>query len=663
MDMVENSTQSVIARVIRLFGRPTYGKKFLFFLVGDSICIVASLYVAFLLRFDFLIEAPYARMALRAVPIFLGVKIFCFWLFKLYRLSWRFVSLKDFYNIIKAILLSTALLVVGLYFLRIPAFEGFPRSILAIDAFVTLVCIASFRIAKRAFLEVIRGRYRHGGKPTIIVGAGNTGEMILRDMQRLGFRPYAPVLFLDDDPNRVGMYLHGIRVAGDISDLARFISLYRITAVMIAIPSLTHARLRTLYKTAKDAGVQEIKIVPPIYAFHRPEIRVQELEDIKIEDLIGRQAVEVDYKEIGRSLEDKTILVTGAGGSIGFELVNQLCTFNPRALVLFEIDETELYHAEIALKRNHPEYSGKLHLIVGDVRDRDRVEQVFARLKPDLVFHAAAYKHVPMMEYNAEEAVKVNIIGTAYVARAARTWGAERFIMISTDKAVRPSSIMGATKRVAENICRALQAGGKTEYLSVRFGNVLGSRGSVLPLFLEQIAKGESLTVTHQDMLRYFMTIPEAVLLVLQASVMGRGGDVMVLDMGKPVKIIELAEELLRLHDLEPYKDVDISIIGLRPGEKLFEEILTAEEGTIATRHEKIFVARTDAAFSLSQMEEVLERFQRTATLLGSDDKEIRSLLKQYVRWYEGASREAVHQTAPNLVFTPLQQDGRERRT
>ncbi|MDO8581275.1 MAG: nucleoside-diphosphate sugar epimerase/dehydratase [bacterium] len=640
-------------KTLNNFLRPTHKKKFIFFVVGDAVIVSFSLYFSFLLRFDFSLRSPYADIVVNVLPLFLVVKIASFAFFHLYQLSWRFVSLRDFYNALRAVIVSSGVMMAAIYFLRIPAFEGFPRGIIIVDAIVTLLLISFLRVSKRVIIEVVMGQRRRGGKRMLIIGAGNTGEMILRDMQKSKFGNYTVVGFLDDDPNCVGAYVHGVKVLGDIDSLSAHVTAQQVVAVIIAIQTLGHARLRVIYGAAKNAGVKEVKIVPSLYDVQRPEIRAQELKDIKIEDLIGRQAVSIDYKEIGRAIEDKTVLVTGAGGSIGFELVDQICSFHPRKIVLFEIDETELYRAEVVLKRNHPECVGKIHLLVGDVRDRDRLEKVFAAHRPDMVFHAAAYKHVPMMEYNAGEAVKVNVLGTLNVARAALAWGADRFIMISTDKAVRPTSIMGATKRIAENICRALNTHGKTEYISVRFGNVLGSRGSVLPLFLEQIERGESLTVTHEDMLRYFMTIPEAVSLVLQASVIGRGGDVMVLDMGEPVRIVELAEELLRLHGLEPYKDLDIEFIGLRPGEKLFEEILTAEEGTIATRHEKIFVARMQGVDSIAVMEDMVRRFEQHVQLGDDDGKDIKRLLQEYVKWHDGGKESGYNNRDASPILIP----------
>jgi FlaA1/EpsC-like NDP-sugar epimerase len=623
------------------FIQPTQRKRFAFFFILDVFIVIISLYLAFLLRLDFQLVAPYDNLFLLALPSFLVIKLLSFAYFRLYQLSWRYVSLKDVFSIVKAVILSSFSLAVAIYVFRSSLFFGFPRSIVLIDGALTLVMLFSLRIFKRAFLEVFRGVSQgENGKRTVIIGAGNTGEMILRDIRRNSFGSYIPIAFLDDDINRIGTYLHGVNVVGKVKDLSRLISDANIGAVIIAIPSLSHIRLKEVYRQAHEAGAEEIKIVPRIYDFHRPQVRVHELEDIKIEDLIGRQAVTVDYESIGRNIEGKTVLVTGAAGSIGGEIVNQLCRFNPRQLIMFEIDETELFRMEHQLKRNFPEMLERVKFVVGDVRDKQRVDTVFAKFGPDIVFHAAAYKHVPMMEQNISEAIKVNVIGTYNVAQASVSSEVKRFVLISTDKAVNPTSVMGATKRIAEDVCRSYHKMGGTNFVSVRFGNVLGSRGSVLPLFLEQIQKGESLTVTHEKMLRYFMTIPEAVSLVLQAGVMGKGGDIMVLDMGEPVRIVDFAEELIRLHGLKPYQDVDIKFIGPRPGEKMFEEILMAEEGTTATKHDKIFIANAPVSYEMAEMERMVLRLREDVIMQGIEGKELKQLIKEYVETYsEPASR------------------------
>lgn len=658
--------QRLIKKYIAKLLVPSYPKRFLFFFLSDILIIILSLYLSFLLRFDFALKDEYQRLIVNALPFFLVIKLAVFSIFGLYRITWRFVGLNDLYNIVNAIVVSESLLMVliltsqNYHLPGIPyeMFAGFPRSVFIIDGMLSFMLLAGLRISKRVSLEIIlKKKTNKQCKRTIIVGAGNTGEMIIRDMAKQGYPDFYPVAMLDDDKAKVGAYMHGVKVLAKTDRLKAVIRKYKAEAVIIAIPSLNHKTLRTLYNAAKEGGAGTIKIVPRIYDFHKPEINLKGLEEIKIEDLIGRQAVNVNYEEIEGFLKDKVILITGAGGSIGSEIAMQVCGFYPEKVILFDIDETELHNLKIKLKRDYSQFlldsevktpNSKLNFVVGDVRDAERIDAVFKTFRPQVVFHAAAYKHVPMMEYNPEEAVKVNIFGTYNIAEASIKHGAERFVMISTDKAVRPTSVMGATKRLAEHVCTSFnEVSGqqsavsgqnkKTDFISVRFGNVLGSRGSVLPLFMEQLKQGGPLTVTHKDMQRYFMTIPEAVSLVLQAAVIGKGGEVMVLDMGEPVRIVELAEELIRIHGLEPYKDVDMKFVGLRPGEKLFEEILTAEEGTVASRHEKVFIAKNSATYEKEDIDGILKEFERALKQsTTTETKDIRELLKKYVSHFEG---------------------------
>ncbi|MBI4449750.1 polysaccharide biosynthesis protein [Candidatus Uhrbacteria bacterium] len=629
--------------LVRRVLQPTRGKRVAFFILADAWVVTFALVAAFFIRFDFAPESPYAALVLPTLPLFLLAQIGALAFFGGYGMSWRFVSLRDLANILNAVIAASLALAFALYFLRLEAFVGFPRGVLLIDAVLVFVLIAALRIGKRAAMEVLRGQRQAGrGRRTIIIGAGNTGEMVLRDMQRTQYDVFAPVAFLDDDERLLGTRLHGVRVRGAIRHLKDTIRSLRVEVVIVAIQSLGHQDLRRIYQATKEAGITEVKIVPRLYDVHAPQIRLQAIEDIKIEDLIRREVVHVDTVSIRRVIAGKAVLITGAAGSIGSEIVRQICRYGPRSLVCFEIDETELHRLQLTLRREFPTMVDRVRFVVGDIRDTDRVDEVFERCRPEVVFHAAAYKHVPMMEENVSEAVKVNVVGTWNVAETARRVGVERFVLISTDKAVRPTSVMGATKRIAEQLCRACGEDSSTAFLSVRFGNVLGSRGSVLPIFMEQLARGGPLTVTHEEMRRYFMTIPEAVSLVLQAGAIGRSGEVLVFDMGDPVHILTLAEELIRLHNLRPHTDIAIEYIGIRPGEKLFEELLTAEEGTTAAAHEKLYIARSPEQTTRMAMHEVVQQFAQLARFPDADGNAIRQLLRQRVRWYEPNATERI---------------------
>ena len=632
---------------------PSLFKRSIFFILSDILIIILSLYLSFLLRFEFVLADEYGRLIAIGLPFFIIVKLAFLGLFRVYRITWRHVGINDMWNIVNALIVAELVLIVLVLVpsplnlfcpyraLFGPVSIGFPRSIFLIDLGICILLFSGLRISKRLYLEIVRKkRNLKQGLRTIIIGAGNTGEMVLRDIAKQESSRFYPIGFLDDDGRQLGTYIHGVKVLAKTDKLKAIVRKHATEALIIAIPSLNHKDLRRMYDDARECGIKTIKIVPRIYDFHKPDINLKSLEEIRIEDLIGRQTVKVDYGEIEKFLKGRVILITGAGGSIGSEIIMQVCGFYPERVILFDIDETELHNIALKLKQSFPYLFEKISFVVGDIRDRERVNEVIKIFKPQIVFHAAAYKHVPMMEYNPDEAVKVNIFGTYNTAKTAAEYAVEKFIMISTDKAVRPTSVMGATKRVAEYICTALndvssrdkKDNGETEFISVRFGNVLGSRGSVLPLFLEQLKYGGPLTVTHRDMRRYFMTVPEAVSLVLQASVIGKAGDVLVLDMGEPVKIVELAEELIRIHGMEPYKDVDIEFIGLRPGEKLFEEILTAEEGTVASKHERIFIARNSEKYSIEEIENILKEFD-TAIMESPavDGCRVRDLLKKYV--------------------------------
>ncbi|MCG6553331.1 MAG: polysaccharide biosynthesis protein [Candidatus Magnetominusculus sp. LBB02] len=628
--------------------KPTAAKRFALFFFVDMLLFTASIYMSFLLRFDFAISPPFTKMMTSAMLIFIVIKPATLIVFGIYRITWRYVGIMDLYNIAKALIAAQLILVTLLLLdtaygqqpiavdsLRvIESLRGFPRSILGIDLIMSFIMISGLRLSKRLYNEIItKGNATVKGHRTIIVGAGNTGEMILRDMLKFHDSGFTPMAFVDDDINMIGVQIHGIRVFGEISRLKEAVQKFAATSVLIAIPSLNYIELRRIYDLAKSTNATDIKIVPRIYDFQKPNITLKSIEEISIEDLIGRQAIEVDFSEIRGFIEDKIILVTGAGGSIGSELSKQICAFDPKVLVLFDIDETELHNMHLRLAYLFPNMEGRVHFVVGDIRDEDRLDAVFKAYQCHTVFHAAAYKHVPMMESNEIEAVKVNIFGTYLLSRLAVRHSVEKFVLISTDKAVRPTSVMGATKRMAEYICSAFNDVAATKFVSVRFGNVLGSRGSVLPVFLEQMRRGGPLTVTHREVNRFFMTVQEAVSLVLQAAAIGSADDILVLDMGKPVKIIELAEELIKIHGYKPYVDIDIIITGLRPGEKIFEEILTSKEESQASRHKSIYIAKGYDKYTLEDIEKMLEEFASVDMSVLENDA-VKRLLRKYIVHY-----------------------------
>lgn len=624
--------------------KPTPAKRLAFFLLTDALALSAALQLALQLRMDFEAGSLHQTEFMRSLPLFIALKVLVLGSFRIYSMTWRYAGVEDFMRIIGALALSEALLFALVHAL-IPAFGGpsegavmrLPRGVFPIDAALSILFLSSLRVSKRITIDALRRkRNRENGKRTLIIGAGDTGEMILRDIIRQKTMGWAPVGFIDRDRSKLGSSIHGVRVIGSPENLEEVVIARKIEQVIVALPSLSGRELKSIYETTKGL-VESIKIAPSIRDFRHQGPGLKGLEEIKIEDLLGRQAVQVDTDSIGAFLRKKVVLVTGAGGSIGSEIVMQAAAFQPEKLILFDIDETELHRMELKLGKAYPEHfgckggaGGRFVFVVGDIGNAERVRGVFAAHAPEIVFHAAAYKHVPMMEHNPEEAVRVNMFGTHVLAGSAARSGVRKFIMISSDKAVMPSSVMGATKRMAENICAAFGSG-RTAFISVRFGNVLGSRGSVLPIFMEQLESGGPLTVTHRDIKRYFMTISEAVSLVLQAAVIGKGGEVLVLDMGEPVRIADLAEELIRINGLDPHKDIGIEFTGLRAGEKLYEEVFTNEEVLKVSAHRKILISRSAASYSLREIERILGEFEPHMRSGPGQGGQLKGLLRKYV--------------------------------
>jgi FlaA1/EpsC-like NDP-sugar epimerase len=442
----------------------------------------------------------------------------------------------------------------------------------------------------------------------LIIGAGNAGELIVRDMRRTKDSPYLPVAFIDDDRSKEKVFIHGIEVMGSRRDIPKIVSDLNVETAVIAMPSVPSKEIRDIVSYLHKAEISEIRIIPGTKEIMSRNISILDIKKIDLKDLLSREPVEIEYSELRKNLEGRRILITGAGGSIGSELGRQIAQFNPNLLALLDFDETELFHICQELKESNP--GVKVSPILGDILNKEKMAAVFHETRPQLVFHAAAYKHVPVIEDFPDEAIRVNILGTQVLAELSLRCGVEKFIFISTDKAVNPTSLMGASKRVAEMMITTLNHHVGTQFVAVRFGNVLGSRGSVIPIFQKQIKKGGPITITHPEMRRYFMTIPEAVLLVLQAGSMGHGGEVFVLDMGELVKIYDVACELIRLSGLEPHKDIPVVFTGVRPGEKLFEEVLTAEEGVEPTTHPKIFKAKIRRLLGQEALNDKIEKLK-----------------------------------------------------
>lgn len=567
--------------------------------------LAAAWYGAHLARFDFDIPVRMWVQLKWLLLFLLAVKVTILYLFGLYRGMWRYTSVTDLLGIIKGASLSSLLMICFVLFSH--RFEGFSRSVFIIDWCLTILFISGYRLCIRLFFEIFNGdrprrivtrtllrpfRKEHADcKRLLIIGAGDCGEKIyreIRDNVRLRFNV---VGFLDEDPAKVGLRIHGTPVLGAVSELKSIATRCHADEVLIAIPSASSKEMRAMVSHCNESGIP-FKTVPGMGELIDGRVTVKAIREVAYQDLIGREVVRLEEERIGAYLENARVLVTGAGGSIGSELCRQICRFRSACIVLYERTESALYDMELELKAHFPQV--EIIPVLADIRDRRQLSHAFGAYSPQVVFHAAAYKHVPMLELQPWKAVKNNILGTRNVIDFSSRHGVERFVFVSTDKAVRPSNIMGATKRVSEILVQGQNGCGlaDTRFMIVRFGNVVGSVGSVVPLFQKQIERGGPVTVTHPEVTRYFMTIPEACQLILQAGAMGLGGEIFVLDMGTPVKIDDIARDLIRLSGFEPDVDIPIVYIGLRPGEKLHEELITEGEGIVPTSHEKIMVLR-----------------------------------------------------------------------
>ncbi|MFL7795523.1 polysaccharide biosynthesis protein [Clostridium chauvoei] len=563
--------------------------KGLILLLLDIIFINLAYVCSFYIRFSSDVPDNYVIAYLRFLPLSVLLYIIPFYFMKMYSSLWTIAGLDEFLWGIGGGILGIVLNIIIMFVvpLRIPNLVTITSGVLVI--LFTMTVRLSMRIYKRVKLykNILNGETK---KRVLIIGAGAFGQIAISELRKKSNGAYKIVGLVDDNNNKKGTYLSGVRVLGNTNEVEEIVENKNVDLIVLAISSLSAENKKEIIKKCQNTTAQ-IKIMPGINELvDSSEIDIKKMRNVDLKDLLGREEIELDKSGISYYLTNKRVLVTGGGGSIGSELCRQIAKFAPKELIILDIYENTAYDLQMELQRNMPELNQKV--VIASIRDKKRLADVFEKYKPNVVFHAAAHKHVPLMEFNPAEAIKNNVQGTLNVAQCADRFGVEKFVLISTDKAVNPTNVMGATKRLCEMIVQSINARSKTEYVAVRFGNVLGSNGSVIPLFKKQIEAGGPVTLTHKDITRYFMLIPEAAQLVLQAGAYAKGGEIFVLDMGKPVKIYDLAVDLIKLSGFEPFKDIDIKVVGLRPGEKLYEELLMAENELSNTKHEKIFIEK-----------------------------------------------------------------------
>ena len=624
--------------------KPLY-KNFFIVLAIDILLITGSLYAAQLMRLDFIIDYKIFQAFKRILPFILIIKLACFYFFDLYRGMWRYTSIADLINIIKASTIASLLIISFILFST--RFEGFSRSVFVIDWCLTILFISAFRLSVRLYFErfgkdnfwkVVKQIFSSPfikkvshRKRLLIIGAGDCAEKIFRELRDNARLKYNVVGFLDDNPVKLGKKIHGIPVLGRIKDAKAVAKQARVDEMLIAISSASSKQMRTIVAYCKESGIT-FKTVPGMGELIDGRVTISAIREVAYRDLLGREPVMLDEEQIGAHIKGRRVMVTGAGGSIGSELCRQICRFRPELVMLYEIAESPLYEIELELKQSFSNV--RVVPLLADIQDKYELEKVIGAYKPQIIFHAAAYKHVPMLELQPWKAVENNIAGSANLIDVAKKFNVKRFVFVSTDKAVKPTNVMGASKRVAEMLVQSHNglSASDMQFIIVRFGNVAGSVGSVVPLFKKQIAKGGPVTVTHPDVMRYFMTIPEASQLILQAAAMGKGGEILLLDMGMPIKIDDMARDLIRFSGFEPDEDIRIDYIGLRPGEKLYEELITEGEGIVPTKHEKIMVLKgteTDQILLNGKINELIQLAK------DQDEKRIKAKLQEIVPEYE----------------------------
>lgn len=595
----------------------------------DIIAIQLAAFLAILTRFEFRIHTI-EPLFIDTLVHYAVLNTFCsiciFAAYRMYSTLWSFASIMDFFNVVKAVLISSVFQFIGIHMLAWPI----PRSFIVL--YIGWLGIAA--VFPRMMIRILRGGRRIPlqtiGKqaiPVMLIGAGEAGSIILQEFKNSKFVEKEIVCVIDDDPKKWGTFIHGVPVVGGRRKITQSVVRFGIQEIVLAIPTLKPHERKNIINICQQTGCK-MSTLPGIYQLINCDVKVSMLRDVQIEDLLGREAVRTDLESIMSYVKDQKVMVIGGGGSIGSELCRQIADDQPKQLIIIDNYENAAYELQMELGRKHPELD--VIVLIVSVQNRRKIREIFEQYKPDLVFHAAAHKHVPLMEYSPCEAIKNNVFGTMNVASEANRSGVKRMVLISTDKAVRPTNIMGASKRICEMVIQTYNQRSKTEYVAVRFGNVLGSNGSVVPLFKQQIREGGPVTVTHPDIIRYFMTIPEAVSLVLQAGAYAQGGEIFILDMGEPVKILDLAENMIRLSGLVPGEDIEIKFTGLRPGEKLYEELLIDDDNKKETANKRIFIGQP-IKIDEAEFDEKMKELEK-ATF--SEDENIRQVVKKLVPEY-----------------------------
>ena len=606
--------------------------------LADLILINLSAFLALYIRFEFDFRQLYATTFLRDMLIYAGINSACtiliFHILKLYNSLWEFASVSELVRITLGCFFSAVFYMVGMFMLHLTV----PRSFPAIYMLILCLLCGALRLSYRCVRRTRAGLRSEGEKRTMLIGGGQAGAIALREFQTSPRSENKVVCIIDDSPNKVGSYLRGVKIVGGRSSIPAMAEKYDVDEIVLAIPSASRQEKLQILSYCHNTSCT-LRTLPGICQLANGEVRIEQIREVDIEDLLGRETVKIDLDEVAAYITGKTVLVTGVG-SIGSELCRQAAAQRPKRLIIFDIYENNAYDIQMELRRTHPELD--LVVLIGSVRDRERVMQVFDRYRPDLVCHAAAHKHVPLMETSPFEAIKNNVFGTYNVAQAEDRFGTQRFILISTDKAVNPTNVMGASKRLCEMIVQMMNDRSATEYVAVRFGNVLGSAGSVIPLFRKQIRSGGPVTVTDKRVIRYFMTIPEAVQLIFQAGAYARGGEIFVLDMGEPVRIDDLARNMIRLSGFEPDVDIPIEYTGLRPGEKLYEELLLSGEGMQKTKNDLIYIGH-EIAFDPAAFEENLMLLR---AIPETDEPALRAKLRELVPTFHAPDGQTLPQEA-----------------